>query len=673
MAYSSSNNGNSELYFGNVVPSGIDYEDNASWIVTSDGTSTGTPISFWKFDAETNIWVQVPTGGGSTCPAPMTRAALIALRNAGTLNTSCHYIITDYNRANVGAATILLHAIDSNTLSMDVQVKTTFDTLAWEGRYDIDTNRITFLADNLDNEITGQNTVDNFVWGNTQFVDNTLKNVTIDIVNANAFQGNIGFSRSNITVTSGNFNNNTISTDANVESAGNTQRNHFEAQSNSNITSGDFRENRVEGDANITSSTSGDVDNNIFRASSNTVVSNNANLDTSEIHTDANLTISGGNVTTSQFKQASNTVISGGTFADNEVGQDADVTIISGSNYENKFGKSTIYNQVGTGYIRYSNIEGTTSWINGNTNVSNVNANVSTINTTGSSGSIFNSTLDRMYGINMQNIPTLTITDSTISNYGIVQTNGANRIYIYRTTITDGSRFLCGTSTRIDTSYCNFNSYSYIQSTVAGSVTIANYCNASSLGYMRNLTANSNRFDRVNVSSSGSARFDGTASGCRIYYSNAHSGGSLYHTTGSITCYIYYSEASSLGQIYSQNSTNARLYYNKADAYSYVRSLNCPGTHYIYYSAATARGYIQMNNAGGRIYSCMASSQSILEKRGTGGNIYYSNFNGYFYAYLTRNSGTSSGLFGIGRRTSTVTNPTTVVPYNISSAWLNFS
>ena len=51
------------LYFGTVNPTVTGQEvDNDSFIVTSDGTPTGTIISFWKFDEETLTWVIVPSG-----------------------------------------------------------------------------------------------------------------------------------------------------------------------------------------------------------------------------------------------------------------------------------------------------------------------------------------------------------------------------------------------------------------------------------------------------------------------------------------------------------------------------------------------------------------------------------------------------------------------------------
>jgi hypothetical protein len=97
---------------------------------------------------------------------------------------------------------------------------------------------------------------------------------------------------------------------------------------------------------------------------------------------------------------------------------------------------------------------------------------------------------------NLQNIPSITVTDSTIGNYATIQTNGSLRIYIYRCTVTDWSRVLCAAWARIDMSYTQLNSYSYIQASVSWGVLTANYNNLSWLSYIRNLTANTHTAQR---------------------------------------------------------------------------------------------------------------------------------------------------------------------------------
>lgn len=651
-----------DLDFGLAAPTAAPTdEDNNSFAVTSNGLSTGVILAYYKFDKESNTWVQIPLGG-TVCPAPMTRAALLSLRNGSNLDTNCHYIITDPAAdGNLDAQQIILHAVANNQLGMQVGIITSHDNTAWAGVYDIDANNVLEVTDNLENNVKTNASINAFPFGVAGITNNTVESDAIVIHTAGTVNANIFRNSSSTTINGGSFNNNVVDTNANVVSSGNTQRNTFEAQSNTTINSGDFRENKVLNDATVTSSTTGDVDNNNFSNSCLVNISGAANLDGTNVSSDANLTMTGGTMTNCDLKQTSNTTINGGSLVDSEVGQDADVVIQSGSNYENVFGASTSYRQVGTGYIRYCSIEGTTSVVNGNTNFSNVTAYTSTINTTGSAGTISNSNLNRAYMVNLQNIPSLTITDCTISNYATIQTNGSARIYLYRTTVTDGGRILCSAGARIDASYTNVNSYGYIQCTQSGGVLFCNYTNIGGLSYVRNLTANTHRVDRCLVVGQSSIRFDGNSDNCRVYYSESKSGGAIYMTTGAVGCYVYYSNSNSNGQIYCQNTTNARIYYCNADSRGYIRVYNNTGQAIMYYCKASASGYVEQtgNSALIRMYAVSAAGQAIcrVQNSTTNSNLYYSTFEAYYYLLVTLTGGTRSALHGYGRRSYTVTNP----------------
>lgn len=111
----------------------------------------------------------------AACAAPMTRAALLALRAASSLSKDCHYIVTDWSQGSIGVASILLHATDSKHLSEHAQVHTNFDAnTAWVGRYDIDDNLMYELKDNRGNEMIGDRVfgagpVTTFDWGNATY------------------------------------------------------------------------------------------------------------------------------------------------------------------------------------------------------------------------------------------------------------------------------------------------------------------------------------------------------------------------------------------------------------------------------------------------------------------------------------------------------------------------
>lgn len=656
MTVQSTTGGSGSLTYSNSIPTSTDHGDNDTHLITDDGTETGVVLAQYIFDAETSTWIEIPLGD-NTCSSAMTRSQLLAERNAGNLVKDCHYIITDYNRGNVGAASILLHAVDDNTLSMTAIVKTTFDNIAWDSRYDIDSNRITYLSDNRNNEVTHQDSVDNFPWGVTSVSDNRVYDGRLNYTGGTVTDNTI-LQGAVVTVSAGSFVDNMINPEANVVSSGNTQRNTFANESNSTINSGDFRENQVHSDATVISSTTGDVDNNVFGQLSSSTISGTSNVDNSVVDTDGNLTITGGSLATTRIMQAGNLVMSGGVLSDTTIAEDAQVTIRNGSNYENRFGTSTIFNQVGTGYVRYSTIEGTTTFTSGDVNLSNVSSYVSTVNTTGSTGTISNSLLNRAYMVNLQNIPSLTITDSTISNYGQISANGASRLYVYRGTVTDGSRLLVSANRRLDTSYTNLDSYSYIQ--VTNGFLRANYCKLSSLGYIQHTSTGTNYAERTNVSSQSNVRFLATTNNCRVYYCNVNSGGSIYHNGSSSGCYFYYCNVSSSSQMYSQNSVNLRAYYNQASGNSQYYSLRVTATHYAYYNSMTGHGYIRhQDSTGGRVYAVHCSGQGLLRLLGAtaAGRVYYSSFHAYYYLYANNWTVTRSGLHGYGRRTYTVTNP----------------
>lgn len=497
------------------------------------------------------------------CP-PMTRAALRALRTASGLQPSCHYVVTDYNRGNVGAAEILLHAVDESTLSMTAKVKTTFDTLSWEGRYDIDANRLVELSDNIGNVVNGDNSVDGFPWGVASVNENRVNEGVI------------------------------------------------------NYTAGTITENEING---------------------------------------ATLTLVAGSSTRNTLEHSANLIINDGSLAESTLAEDANVTINSGSNYENHFGTSCLFNQVGTGIVRYTQIgaQGTTTL--GDVNLQNCTIGANTIlNTTGSVGNISNSTFGYSITSALQNIPSLTINQSSFDSASQIAATGATRLYLYRSSGQSGGRYLVSANASMDCSYCNVDSYGYIQTTLG--TFVANYANATSLGYISHQSTGSNRVDRCSAESQANIRFLNSCTGGRIYHCKSTSGATIYQNGTSTNCYHYYCNADSFAQIYIQNGVDARHYYNNAESYSYVRTYGTnTGQSIMYYCSASARGYVEHNGIANRIrfYSVRAEGQSIARQTGSSANanLYYCSFHAYYYFLGVLTGGTRSALHGYGRQNFT--------------------
>lgn len=115
------------------------------------------------------------------CVETGSRIVIRALMTSSQLSTDCQYVVTGYSRGCLQATEIVLTATSTNAFSLDVEILTAFDTDYWTGRYDINTNRITALYDNLGNEISGRygNEVDRFPWGRANVRSNIIHSADV--------------------------------------------------------------------------------------------------------------------------------------------------------------------------------------------------------------------------------------------------------------------------------------------------------------------------------------------------------------------------------------------------------------------------------------------------------------------------------------------------------------
>lgn len=177
------------------------------------------------------------TPADNPCPAPMTRAALLALRTAGTLRTECHYIITDGpvigTAGNTSGTVIELHAVTPTDIAREAKISTTFDNVAFAGLYNIDdgpNGSINKLTDHWNNTVSdedagaptvhtqfpyhlsGPNLRDNNIndctlvgWAGLPSIDirdNDLKESTVDLTGATTLGRLVGNDINGSTVTS---------------------------------------------------------------------------------------------------------------------------------------------------------------------------------------------------------------------------------------------------------------------------------------------------------------------------------------------------------------------------------------------------------------------------------------------------------------------------------------
>lgn len=104
-----------------------------------------------------------------------TRSQIAALASSDRLIPGCTYSITDYSRGclDTEVESITIEAVSVDNFSQDAHILTTFDAEAWDGRYNIGTNRILELQDNRGNRANGQSgvEVDRFPWGDPQITE----------------------------------------------------------------------------------------------------------------------------------------------------------------------------------------------------------------------------------------------------------------------------------------------------------------------------------------------------------------------------------------------------------------------------------------------------------------------------------------------------------------------
>jgi hypothetical protein len=118
----------------------------------------------------------------------MTVTELRALRDAGSLDPQCHYVVTSFVQGTTlaGPNLVELHAVSPSALALEAKVWTPYDDEAWAGLYDIDRGtegQLIELRDNLNNVVrdtTGTSAIlGTFPWGTPTWSENEFDSVTL--------------------------------------------------------------------------------------------------------------------------------------------------------------------------------------------------------------------------------------------------------------------------------------------------------------------------------------------------------------------------------------------------------------------------------------------------------------------------------------------------------------
>jgi len=574
MASSSSSNSN-ELIVGGSSPTTTDANDNDRFLVTSDGTENGEVLEEWSFDGETQTWIQLPLG--SSCPSPMTRGALLSLRNSSSLEKDCHYVITDYDRGTVGSTTILLHAVEPDSLSMNVHVQTTHDNVAWTGTYNIDTNRMESLHDNIGNDVFGTTSVDTFPWGNTNVEENEVREGRLNYT-AGTFRENYIGSATTVNLISGNMTGNRMEQSAVITVNGNATFNQNVVNNDStvSVTSGSNYHNTFDSSVAYTQVGTGYTRYCKYGSNSTVTIGNTNMSNVSLFYTNAfNTSGSTGTISNSVFdgtytsllKNIPNLVISESTFGGR--------THILADNAA----RLRLYRCSGDSAGRYL-VSANATLVANYSRVSNygyIQVTNGTLNADYCSSSELGYISHQSTGVNSVNRSSAT----TQGNIRFLNDVTGGRIY-YSKASSGASIYQSGFSENCYQYYCEASSLS--QMYIQNAIDARHYYNdADSLSYIR--TYGNNTGQSI------------------IYYSSARARGFIEHN--SITSRQRFYGLSAEGQSIIRQTggaVNANTYYSTAHAYYYMLLTNSGTTRYGLhgYGRQTFNGQPATNGTGTR-------------------------------------------------------------------------
>ena len=163
--------------------------------------------------------------GGSTCPGPMTRAALLALRTAGALSTECRYTITDPPvTGNFAPSALVFDAVSATELAMEGEAIVSFDVDPVTVFYNIETNTYSRVIDKARNDVRGNHAqIGQFPWGVSNVYANTIVETTLTFTASTSCHGNT-LTGATVTV-NGTFYQNTITGSVVTQGGGSFYRN----------------------------------------------------------------------------------------------------------------------------------------------------------------------------------------------------------------------------------------------------------------------------------------------------------------------------------------------------------------------------------------------------------------------------------------------------------------
>lgn len=489
---------------------------------------------------------------GVECPAPMTRAELLALRASAALDPACPYIITDFNAGTLGAAVIRLAATSPDTLSLAASIETTFDNSAWEGEYDIDLDAVTSLHDHNGNHVYEAAVVLTFPWGNAAILDNVFEE------------------ESSFTYTGGIF-----------------RRNYVGAGCVAIVAGGSVYENQIDSNATL-NVTLGNVYRNTVSSNSQLVVLA-GNVYLNSVDSESTLTVGGGAVYQNEvsgssiFEQIGTSGIYGNT-----VGSNSSLTI-SVAFFDNNVHRTQMSTEGSAGsgirYCEFSNCTGLLDMQNvGVLDLAYFTAKNNAV-------------------VQVDGAARLYLRYCTLENYGRILVAAAALLDMNYTGLRDYS-YVQVLGGRLYANYCTLTGVSYINqaATVTGtnrmdSVTLQARARARFLETVQNC-----RIYYCTISAGAYIEHRGTSNNCYFYYCTVAASSAAY-TDNSVNARIYYCTVDGNSEVSSQDCTGTHyIYYCVASAHGYLRMRSGQGRMYAVHAMGQAVVQLTGGAAASRIY-----------------------------------------------------------------------
>lgn len=269
----------------------------------------------------------------------------------------------------------------------------------------------------------------------------------------------------------------------------------------------------------------------------------------------------------------------------------------------------------------------------------------------GGVGTIDDSNFSSSY-IDLRNAADVDFDEVNAEAYGYISGNGSARIRLLRVTASESGNVTAFAGAVLDARYSKATTGGYIYSR-QGEL-LVQYSNTLSGGGIDQNSTGANSVLRV-TSDNSRIEFRDTSTDNDVVWSTATALGYIQFRgdTNGVTADRV--DVSSGGRITWIDAEGGFARYVEISSISYAQIQNTVGVR-VSQLDFSSNGRMLIDGGTGEVYAVQLSSIAYLRLLNHGGILRYSDFDSYFYYYMTGNTGIKQALDGSGRRTHTETN-----------------